>query len=95
MLCCVEGQSPRPHPLFLLLSTDVAPDIGPGDVLWPPDGLAALLAPAWLPPACGVLQHLWDEGTQLGLGTRTRGGKTEDKTFSYYFLTNILSLRHT
>lgn len=55
------------HPLFLLLRADVTSDVCPRDVLRPPHWFAALLTPARLPSACWVLQHLWDERSQLGL----------------------------
>lgn len=75
--CVQESVWPFPtHPLLLLLGTDVAADVGPGDVLRPPDGLAALLAPAGLPTARGVFEHLWDEGAELGLH---RGGREREK----------------
>lgn len=57
------------YPLFLLLCADVTTDVGPRDIIRPPDGLAALLPPARLSPARWVLQHLWDERSQLGLST--------------------------
>lgn len=62
--CAPSGDT---HPLLLLLRADVAADVGPRNVLGPPDGLAALLAPAWLPTTRGILQHLGDEGSQLCL----------------------------
>lgn len=67
-----QGLGPG-HPLLLLLRADVAADVGPRDVLGPPDGLAALLAPAWLPTTRGILQHLGDEGSQLCLGHLVHG----------------------
>ncbi len=55
------------HPLFLLFCADVTADVGPWNVLGPPHWLAALLPPSRLPSSRWVLQHLWDECSQLGL----------------------------
>lgn len=63
------------HPLLLFLCADIAANVGPWNVLRPPDGLAAFLAPAWFPPTCGILQHLRDESSQLRLEQTTQEGQ--------------------
>lgn len=77
------------HPLFLLLCADVTADVGPRDVLRPPHWLTALFTPARLPSACWVLQHLWDERSQLGLNNNT---DTDTKTLKWKA---AVSLSHT
>jgi hypothetical protein len=55
------------YPLFLLFCADITADIGPWDIFWPPDRLAAFFPPAWFPPTCGILEHLWDKCPKLSL----------------------------
>lgn len=69
-----EGRHTATHPLLLLLRAHITSDVGPGNVLRPPNGFAALLAPAWLPTTRGILQHLWDERSQLCLKQNTSEG---------------------
>lgn len=72
VLCFWRQDRENTHPLLLLLGADVAADVGPGNVLGPPDGFAALLAPARLPTTRGIFQHLGDEGSQLCLGQKKK-----------------------
>lgn len=60
------------YPLFLLLSSDIAAYVGPGNVLWPPNWLATLFPPSRLPTACGILQHFWNERSELSLQGQTQ-----------------------
>ena len=70
-----EGrQTQDTHPLLLFLCADITANVGPRNVLRPPDGLAAFLAPAWFPATRGILQHLRDESSQLCLEQIAREG---------------------
>ena len=61
------------HLFLLFVRPDVAAHVCPGHIVGPPHGSTLQLAPARLAATRGILEHLWNEGSQLSLGSGVKG----------------------
>jgi len=91
---CTQTDSDRrrwEYLLFLLLWPHVAAYVGPRHVLGPPDGSILGLAPAGLAATRWILEHLGDEGAQLGLhNTQTRRTETTAHSVATFCLSSSM-----
>ena len=73
-----QSVGPR-QSLLLLLRARIAPHVCPGHFLRPPRGSHVVLPPPGLSPPRRVLEHVGDEGPELGLGHLVHGGRNAVK----------------